>query len=344
MQVNLLSVLVLFVFAVVIAACSGNTKAGEEPVVIKYSINENDVVPEGIAYDPGTNSFFISSTYKRKIIRVNESGRAVDFTTEGQDGLLGVVGMRVDIKRNILWAASGDVGSGMPIKNSDSTRVGFSYLHKYDITNGKLIKKYELNNSSGNHFLNDLILDSTGKPYITDTWAQKIYTVDEKGDSLRLFADFTGSYSPNGIDITADGKFLYVALYASPNPVIGRIEIAKRNLELVNLNNEFMSGADGLYYYNNSLVAIMPGEIRDTITQFFLDPTGMNVTGTYLHSTGSDMFSQPSTGVIVKDKMFFIATSNLQLFRRLYEEQKGQVKNAQLPPVRVGEIKLKTKN
>ncbi len=319
-----------------------NQSGGGGPLKIAYTIPENDVVPEGIAYDPATNSFFVSSTYKRKIIKVNSKGKAIDFTEEQQDGLLGVVGMRVDARKRILWAASGDVGSGMPIKNSDSTQIGFTGLYKYDLKSGKLIKKYLLHIPGENHFLNDLTLDSLGKPYITDTRNHTIYTINNTNDELEIFLDLTDKYYPNGIDITPDNKYLYVAMYSSPHAAIGRIEIATKKVDLVNLNNQSMSGADGLYFYNNSLIAVIPNQPKDTLSQYFLDKSGTSVTNSFIHVNGDKLLSQPSTGVLVGDKLYFVATSNLQLFRKLYAERKENVNINELAPIRIGVINLKT--
>ncbi|HNO11713.1 MAG TPA: hypothetical protein PKI67_12355, partial [bacterium] len=57
-----------------------------------YLLTERDLIPEGTAYDGHTGQLFISSTYKGKIKRIYPDGRSDDFTKEGQDGLLGVVG------------------------------------------------------------------------------------------------------------------------------------------------------------------------------------------------------------------------------------------------------------
>jgi hypothetical protein len=80
---------------------------------VAFTLPEADLIPEGIAHDARTGTFYVSSTYKRKIVAVPPSGGARDFTTEAQDGLLGVVGMKVDPAR----AAS----SGRPPATPGST-------------------------------------------------------------------------------------------------------------------------------------------------------------------------------------------------------------------------------
>src|SRR4051812_9537514 len=62
---------------------------------VAFTINEKDLIPEGIAYDPAQKEFYVGSILKRKIVRIDSSGRASDFTSEGQDGLFKVLGMTV---------------------------------------------------------------------------------------------------------------------------------------------------------------------------------------------------------------------------------------------------------
>lgn len=54
---------------------------------------QRDLAPEGIGYDPIEDTFYVSGIHRRKVIRVDPSGRATDFVKEGQDGMLGGLGI-----------------------------------------------------------------------------------------------------------------------------------------------------------------------------------------------------------------------------------------------------------
>jgi sugar lactone lactonase YvrE len=307
---------------------------------VTYTVNENDLVPEGLAYDPVKKAFYVSSTYKRKIIKVNAKGKASDFIKEQQDGVHAMVGMRVDSRRRVLWAASGDVGLGMPIKNTDSLEWGFSGLYKYHLKTGKLIEKYLLHKQGEKFFMNDLVLDSNGTPYITDTRAQKIYTITPN-NKLEVLLNLPSGHFPNGIDITPDGKYLFVAMYASPKAVYGKIEIQSKKLDIIEINDNWPTGADGLYYYQKSLVAILPSPEGDKIVQYQLNDDLLKIVEMNVIVENNPLLSQPSTGVVVGNKLYFIATSNLQLFAKLFRETNGKVNLSDLPPVRISEVVLK---
>ena len=59
------------------------------PGTVAFRIADPELIPEGIAYDPATKTFFVGSTYKRKIVAVDAAGKTRDFTKEGQDGTFG---------------------------------------------------------------------------------------------------------------------------------------------------------------------------------------------------------------------------------------------------------------
>jgi Gluconolactonase len=311
---------------------------------IPYTIYENDLVPEGIAYDPVDHNFYVSSTFKRKIIKISANGKVSNFTQEGQDGLLGVVGMRVDAKRRMLWAASSNVGIGMPIKGMDQLPRRGTGIHQYDLTTGKLVQKYMLDTSGEQTFLNDLVVALDGTVYVTNTSGQAIYKMDPKNRRLELFLQMPEGHRPNGIDITPDNKYLFVTMYNQSKGAFGRIDIAAKRLSLIDLPDPWQSGADGLYYYQNSLIAILPKlDGTDKIVRYFLDASQLKVVDAKFLINGNPLLSQATTGVVIRDRLFFIATSNLQLFRKEYEETKGNVNPKELPPVRIGMVRLEEK-
>jgi hypothetical protein len=66
-----------------------------------FTLPEKGLVAEGVAYDPADGAFYVSSVYRRKILRVGRDGAAREFATE-RDGLWSVLGMKVDARRRHL--------------------------------------------------------------------------------------------------------------------------------------------------------------------------------------------------------------------------------------------------
>jgi DNA-binding beta-propeller fold protein YncE len=288
---------------------------------VAFTIPEKDLIPEGIAYDPLTGRFFVSSTYKRKIVRVDRRGVSGDFTAEAQDGLTGVVGMKVDARRRELWAISSDAGENMPMKHMVASHRGRSSVFKYDLRTGKLIKKYVLDNQPQPHFLNDLTINERGDVFISDSLAHEIYTITRQKDELEVFLRHEQVRNPNGIDLSPDGEFLFVAVRGN----VAVIRLSTREITTIPIPTNETFWADGLYYYRNSLIAVGWREGRHAVTQYFLNKTFDRIEGFRVIEAGHPAFSQPTTGVIVGDHLYYIANSQLQIFRRLFaaNEQVG---------------------
>ncbi len=111
-------------------------------------------------------------------------------------------------------------------------------------------------------------------------------------------------------------------------------------LGFFNLPPEELVGADGLYFYQNSLIAVQPNVKDRKITQYFLkeDRTGIERIRVLL--SDDPLLEQPTTGTVAGDRFFFIATSQLQAFARHFRENNRVITPELLLPVRIGELKL----
>jgi len=67
------AVVVLLVFLL------GSLPLDTQSVEVAFRISEKDLIPEGIAYDATSRSFFVSSIHKNKIIRIDERNKVTDF-------------------------------------------------------------------------------------------------------------------------------------------------------------------------------------------------------------------------------------------------------------------------
>lgn len=279
-----------------------------------FAISEKDLIPEGIAYDPVTKSFFVGSTYKRKIVRVNAHGVSRDFTAEAQDGLTGLVRMRVDAQRRWLWAISSDAGDGMPMKNQNSAERGRSHVFKYDLTTGRLLKQYTLDSQTQQHFLNDLTINAAGDVFLSNSRTQEIYSITAQKDEQELFLKHEQLQNANGLDLTPDGRTLFVATRGGA----AIINTATRALSFAPVPNDQPFWADGLYFYRGSLLAVGWRDGRHAVTQYFLSSDLKRIEGFRVIEAEHPAFSQPTTGVLIGNVLHYIANSHLQLFRRLF--------------------------
>ena len=269
---------------------------------VAFSIPEKDLIPEGIAYDPVDEIFYLGSVQKCKIIKITKQGKISDFAEQRQDGLVKVLGLRVDVERRTLWAVS---SYGFYNPKIPKELLGTTGVFKYDLPTKKLLKKYMLPQGE-NHMLNDLAIDSSGDVYVTDWRVPAIYLISADKDTIEKFIDL--QRRPNGIDFSSDETKLFIA-----GDGIGVLDISTKTFkELKHPVSMYLSG-DGLYYYRNSLIAIQNGGLRK-VTRFYLNEAQDEIVRSKALEAYHPLFNLPTTGALVGNEFYFIANSQLQAY------------------------------
>lgn len=267
---------------------------------IAYQISEKDLIPEGITYSSTTNSFYLSSIYKTKIIQIDaESGDFKDFIPSDLLNL-SFLGLIVDDGQKYLWAC------GYGYRNGKK----FSLVNKFHLISGDLIKSYSINDTL-EHLYNDLVKDTEGNIFFTDTERQTIFKIDKETDSVEVFYDGIEILYPNGITISSDSKYLFVA---STTHGIRVLDIQKKSIigEPDSIFNS--TGIDGLKYYQKSLIGIQ-NEVQQKsdvkIVRFFLDETNTKIIGMRIIDQNNPDFDIPTTFVMVGSDLYCLANSQL---------------------------------
>ncbi|HAF31319.1 MAG TPA: hypothetical protein DCG75_19955 [Bacteroidales bacterium] len=280
----------------------------EENYEVVYKIAEKDLIPEGIAYSKVTNSFYLSSIYKKKIVKIDAgTGKFKDFTEPDQLGLQ-ILGMMVDDTRKHLWACG----------NISVNEKRISAIFKLDLSTGELIKKYELIDSVYNMF-NDLVIDKEGNIFFTNSSFQTIYKIDHQNDSITLFYDDEEIKYPNGISISPDNNYLYIA--SSSNGIKVLDIDSKKIVNRVNLNFN-SKGIDGLKYYKNSIIGVqnyVAVSSDRNISRYFLNEEGTEIISTEIIDKDNPYFDIPTTCVIVNKSLYCVANSQLLNISDNYE-------------------------
>lgn len=310
----------------------------QEKSRLTFTIKEPDLIPEGITFDSRKKLFYVGSTYLRKIISLDEKGNVKDFIGEAQDNLRGVLGMRVDEKRRVLWAISSHLGNGMPIKNDATEKdyIGHSEVFKYNLETGKLIKKYVLKNEPDKHFLNDLVIAANGDVYLTDTIYGAIYFISAQSDELMEFSRFEKNTYPNGIDLSPDKKRLFVALDGK----IAVVDLLSRKITILGISPDVkIGGIDGMYFYKNSLITIQPFDKSKTLVRYYLNKQHDTIIKAETIEANHSLFNQPTTGVIVRKDFYYFANSQLQQFRRMFQPD-GSFDKSKLSDVYILKVRL----
>ncbi len=274
--------------------------------IIAYKIEEKDLFPEGIAYDPITKQLFLSSIRKDKILAVDQLGNQTDFILPKQDGMLHSLGLKVDAARRRLWAVS----------NSDWTSNVISAVHIYDIDSKMLIKSFFTGRKNGLVF-NDLVLTITGGAFISAVENSSIYQIPSDLSKVELFVNSNSLLvGVNGLALSPDDTFLFAA---SLTKGIIRIDLNSKTMKQVTNNSSIKAnGIDGLMLYKNSLIGIANGEADLTkhyIARYQLNEDGSEIISASMIDEHNPLFATPTTGFITGDEFYCLAATYLHFFR-----------------------------
>jgi len=271
---------------------------------LAYSLEPRDMLPEGIAYDPEEDCFYVGSIRYGMIFRVLRSGSASEFAAP--EGMEGVLGLRVDVRRRHLWA----VASHMPgVEGYREARDGEAGAYRFDLDDGALLARYMLTDTDARHNLNDIVVSTRGTAYTTDGFTGAIYTIDPTRDRLEVLLGPGSTYAPNGLVLSADERRLYVSQYSLG---IAVCDLERGTVEPMRYPEDVVvCGVDGLYLYRGSLVGIQNYLGLQQVSQFFLDGAGETITGGRVLVRQDPHMMDPTTGALVGNHLFFIANSQL---------------------------------
>jgi sugar lactone lactonase YvrE len=266
--------------------------------------DHRDLIPEGIAYDPVDDVFYLSSIHRRKVVRVDRNGAARDFVAEAQDGIGSTLGMKVDPKRRVLWVAAGPSES---MRGYHASQKGHSTLTSYDLADGHLVSKLTIGTTDQPAMLNDLALLSDGTLFVTDMQGGRVLRVAPGAQSFENWID--GLQEPNGIAASDDDRSIYVADFRG----ITRIGVADKSREQLTAR-ENLGGIDGLTFRNGTLIGIQNAVGTPRVIRVRLD----DMNRVEVLEAGNPQFDIPTTGVVAGDAYYFIANSQMRSFNDDY--------------------------
>jgi hypothetical protein len=268
-----------------------------------FTIHEKGLIAEGVAYDAAEDAFYVSSVRARKIFRVARDGTVKEFASE-RDGLWSAMGMKVDVKRRHLWVATAAVPQMM---NYLKEEEGQSGILKFDLRTGKLTGKYILENNPRPHWLGDLVLNSRGDVFVTDSLSPALYVLREGRAQLEPLIEGAPFVSPQGLAFNENESSLFLADYSRG---LFLYDMKTRSLtQLTAQPNVALPGIDGLYFYRRSLIAIQNGTRPHRVARISLSADLKRAERLEVIEANNPLFDEPTLGVIVRDHLYYVADS-----------------------------------
>jgi hypothetical protein len=264
---------------------------------LALATEEKDLVPEGLAWDPKREVFYLGSLHRKKIVQITPDSHTSDFVSPQQEPLLPILGIRLDPNDGTIWANSfQDAGAN----------AGKAQLLHID-THGKVLARFSPSGQA-HHGFNDLVVRKTGDVFTTDSLGNAVFRFDPAAKKFTPLQFHRTLYYPNGIALADDDRTVYVA------DALGVIKYDLSNSSSVDVSpaaHATLAGVDGLYWFRGSLVAIQNGIGTPRVASFKLSPDGARVTRVTVLEYRTTLTALPTTGAIRGSDFYFISNSQI---------------------------------
>jgi DNA-binding beta-propeller fold protein YncE len=267
-----------------------------------FELEDRTLIPEGIAYDPRSQGFFMGSI-QGKVLRVMPGGEVSEFLGKAA-GFDAILGLAVDAPRRILYVVSTSALTTEGRKKPRNSVLAF------DVDSRKLLRRIEAPNAQQ---LNDVTIALGGRVFATDSSSGAIYEIPVVGEAREIIApnQVRGS---NGIAPSPDGKRLYVAHSTG----LAVIDIDTKKLQRVaNPTRENISGFDGLYMWQGQLVGVQNITNPGRVVAVTLTGDGNSVQRVQtLLSHHHSALMEPTTGAVTDHGFYLLAATGVTRFNQ----------------------------
>ena len=272
-----------------------------------FTIPEWGFVAEGVAYDPVTRAFFVSSVRHRKIVRIPPDGKIADFVAPGRDGLRSALGMRVDPKRRTLWVASEAIPSMDGYKKEEPRAAA---VFEYDVGSGRLRREHVPPPGGDPAGFDDLAVAPDGTVFVNDGSSSRIWRIPP-GGRLEVFLTSDLFGGTQGLAVSTDGTTLYFSDYRG----LFAADIATRRVRPVRVPPDLsLNGIDGLALFERGLIGIQNGIVPHRVIRLDLAKDGVTISRARILEMNHPDFDEPTLGVVVDGALYFSADSQGQKF------------------------------
>ena len=262
---------------------------------IAFELEDRELIPEGLAYDAPSRSFFMGSIAKGKIVRLWPDGAVSEFASR----LDPILGIAVDAPRRKLYAVS----------TSALTAQGRKQLRNavlvYDVDSRNFLRRVEV---PGATQLNDVAIARGGRVFASDSGSGAIYEIPAEG-AARMLVPANQVRGSNGLAVSADAKRLYVAHSTGLAVVDIDGGAVKR---VANKTRENVAAIDGLYEWQGQLIGVQNLTNPGRVVLITLSSDGASIARVQTllshHHNGLD---EPTTGAITERGFHLLAATGV---------------------------------
>jgi hypothetical protein len=257
---------------------------------------EKDLVPEGLAWDGNREVFYLGSLHRKKIVEIDLLSRARDFLQPAPERFLPILGIRMDPRDGTVWADTWEDKAGA--SQSEILHIA---------PDGKVLARFAPPRP-GPHGFNDLVARKAGDIFTTDSLANQVFRLDPASRTFSPLHLHRPLFYPNGIALSDDDRTVFIAdalgvlKYDTATSASSDVAPGPRNT---------LAGADGLYWYRGSLIAIQNGIGAPRVALHKLAADDTRVSKATIMEFRTPFTALPTTGAIRGSDFYFIANSQI---------------------------------
>jgi sugar lactone lactonase YvrE len=274
---------------------------------VAFRVDEEDFLPEGIAYDRRDGAFLLASVHRKAVARIEGDTPPRLLLV---DDVLSPMGMVLDDARGILWVAASAVAEGA---GTDSTRFGTAAVLALDPATGARLGTWAAPQDGKRHLFGDLAVAVDGSIVVSDSWAPGLYRLESPDGELRPVPLSQPLISPQGVTFADDGVTVFLADYA-----LGILRVDVESGEVGALDypaDRTLLGVDGLYRVGpDALVGVQNGVLPTRVVRLRLGAGGRVVDEVTTLQAGHPLHDDPTLGVVVDDTLFYVANGQWSKF------------------------------
>ncbi|MEO7917271.1 MAG: hypothetical protein ABIR16_06470 [Dokdonella sp.] len=276
-----------------------------------FVLPKGEYLFESMAWDAQRQRFVLGSAREGTIYLGDRQGKLEAFITpNAENGLWSTYALAVDADRDLLYVAS---NGSTYLKELKAEDVGKAGIFKFQLSTGKFLDKFVLPAAEqGGNTLSSIAVSSKGQVFAADGLRNIIYRLD--GKTLKvLMPPNPITTSVRGIAVSGDGNTLFFADYA--RGVFGIDLKSSKPFDIEYDRSQLvLPGIDGLYWYDNTLVAIEPGMSPKRIIRLHLSKDGRKIERVMPLDAGANAYPYPSSGAVVGDALYFFADSHRDFY------------------------------
>lgn len=304
-------------FATIVARHDSNRAPIARSHVVA-TLSDSTFWPEGVDYDPRTGRYYVASVRHRTIAEVVDGRVTRELWPREQPGVGAVLGVRVDVRRGVIWATLAGLPQMQGYAKADST---IAALVRVRVADGTIERRWDLLPAPLGHTLGDLAVGPLGDVFVTDSNDPVLYRLRPGADTMERITSPL-FHSLQGVAPSPNGATLYVADYS-----LGMLRVDLETNAVTRLDDAPGStsiGCDGIVWDGDAIVAVQNGVAPARVVRFVIDPGGSRIVRTEVLDRNVAIADEPTIGTIVGREFVYVANSQWEKYTDAGERKRDR--------------------